>query len=314
MSRKTASNSDSHHGLGDVIGFVLLAIALLLFVAQLSFDRHDISFLGDPHNKPLHNWIGPFGAYLAWVVFVSFGVAAYVVPPLLALFGAAYLLHFLGYLRERIRWSLLWSVMLLVAITGLLYLVDNGGLRGKFHVIIGAQSIGGWLGWLTYCQTQNHNFGFSLLGPLGATIVYSALGLISLLFLTNFRLGAWIRAFLDEEPQPESAREATKAKDKIIIGADEVALERRARELEKQAKKLQEEVARSGLGADLQPVPEPTVRDLSVPQAKPATGGRFRKTTLPDGKAPVAPEPSDEGETIPAMAIVAATTENIIGQ
>ena len=51
--------------------------------------------------------------------------------------------------------------------------------------------------------------------------------------------------------------------------AEETALERRARELEKQAKKLQEEVARSGLGADMQPVPEPTVRDLSVPQAKP---------------------------------------------
>ena len=120
-------------------------------------------------------------------------------PWLLAAFGAAYLLNFLGYLREHLRWSLLWSAMLIVSLTGLLYLADNGGLRGKLHETIGAQSIGGWLGWLTYGQTQNRNFGFSLLGPLGATIVYAALGLISLLFLTNFQLGEWIRALFDKE-------------------------------------------------------------------------------------------------------------------
>ena len=76
-------------------------------------------------------------------------------------------------------------------------------------------------------------YGFSLIGPLGATIVYSALGLISLLFLTDFRLGPWIRGLFGEntfagvEPKPD----------------EESALDRRARELEKQAKQLQEQVA-----------------------------------------------------------------------
>jgi DNA segregation ATPase FtsK/SpoIIIE, S-DNA-T family len=291
MSRKTGSGSNN--GFGDVIGIALLATALLLLVAQFSFDRYDLSFFRDPHNKPIHNWIGPLGAYLAWGVFLPFGLVAYLVPPLLALFGAAYLLNFLGYLRERLRWSLLWSAMLIVSLTGLLYLADNGGLRGKIHENIGAQSIGGWLGWLTYGQTPDRNFGFSLLGPLGATIVYSALCLISLLFLTNFQLGEWIRAFVDKK------------------SAEEIDLERRARDLEKQAKKLQEEVSRSGLGADGLPVPEPTVRDLSVPQNK---SPRFRKTTLPETKAePIAP--ADEGEIIPAKEIVAAaTTEEILGK
>src|SRR3974390_2482471 len=114
MSRKTASGSVN--GYGDIIGVALLAAALLLLVAQLSFDRQDISFLYKAAEKsmPYHNWIGVGGAYLAWLFFLPFGVAAYLVPPLLALFGAAYLLNFLGYLRERLRWSLLWSVMLLV--------------------------------------------------------------------------------------------------------------------------------------------------------------------------------------------------------
>ena len=303
MSRKTGS--DSNNGLGDVIGVALLALALLLLVAQLSFDRYDLSFFRDPHNKPIHNWIGPLGAYLAWGFFLPFGLVAYLVPPLLAIFGAAYLLNFLGYLRERLRWSLLWSALLIVSLTGLLYLADNGGGRGKWHETIGAQSIGGWLGWLTYGQTQSRNFGFSLLGPLGATIIYSALCLISLLFLTNFQLGEWIRGFFDKQSAPAEIEQKS---------PEEIALERRARDLEKQTKKLQEEVARSGLGADGLPVPEPTVRDLSVPQSRTATGPRLRKTTLPDSKIPVAPEPPDEGEVIPAKEIVAATTEEILGQ
>jgi DNA segregation ATPase FtsK/SpoIIIE, S-DNA-T family len=297
MARKTAS--DSKNGLGDVIGVALLALALLLLVAQFSFDRYDISFFRDPHNKPVHNWIGPLGAYLAWGSFLPFGLVGYLLPWLLAAFGVAYLLNFLGYLREHLRWSLLWAVMLVVSLTGLLYIADNGGLRSKIHENLGAQSIGGWLGWLTYGQTQDRNFGFSLLGSLGATIVYATLCVISLLFLTNFQLGEWIRAFLDKEKPEKSALEKLQPK-----SGEELALERRARDLEKQAKKLQEEVERSGLGVDGLPVPEPTVRDLSVP--------RFRKTTLPGPSKP--PEPAEEGEVIPAQEIAAATTGDILGK
>jgi S-DNA-T family DNA segregation ATPase FtsK/SpoIIIE len=304
MSRKTASGSNN--GFGDVIGVALLAIALLLLVAQLSFDRYDLSLFRDPHNKPVHNWIGPFGAYLAWGSFLPFGVVGYLLPWLLAAFGATYLLNFLGYLREHLRWSLLWTAMLLVALTGLLFIMDNAGLLGKIPARIGSiWGAGGGLGWLTYGQTRNYNFGFSLLGSLGATIVYATLGLISLLFLTNFQLGEWIRAFIDKKYTPGETEEKS---------PEEIALERRARDLEKQAKKLQEEVARSGLGADLQPVPEPTVRDLSVPQAKPGTGGRFRKTTLPESRVPAAPAPADEGEVIPAREVAAATTGDIVGK
>jgi DNA segregation ATPase FtsK/SpoIIIE, S-DNA-T family len=311
MSRKTGE--DSKNGFNDVIGVALLAVALLLLVAQFSFDRYDLSFFRDPHNKPVHNWIGPLGAYLAWGIFLPLGLVAYLVPPLLAIFGAAYLLNFLGYLRERLRWSLLWSAMLIVSLTGLLYLADNGGGRGKLHETIGAQSIGGWLGFMTYGQTENYNYGFSLLGPLGATIIYAALCLISLLFLTNFQLGEWIRALFDRQ----SAVIQTEQK-----SPEEMALEKRALELEKQRRRLEEQVGRSekieksasGLGADLQPVPEPTVRDLSVPQSKPATGARVRKTTLPESKIPVAPGPPDEGEVIPAREIVAATMAEILGE
>src|SRR5665213_1806031 len=184
MSRK--ADSGSSRGFDDIIGVVLLLAALLLLMAQLSFDPHDIRFLKDPPMRPAHNWIGPLGAYIAWWIFLFFGMVAYVLPLLTAVFGAAYLFGFMHDLRERLRWWLLWSLGLLVSLTGLLFLADKGGVLGKLRESIGANSAGGWLGYLIYGESSSYQWGFSLLGPIGATIVYAALCLISLIFLTAF--------------------------------------------------------------------------------------------------------------------------------
>jgi S-DNA-T family DNA segregation ATPase FtsK/SpoIIIE len=271
MSRK--ASSDSANGFGDIIGVALLAAALLLVVAQLSFDRYDLSFIRNPPNHPIHNWGGTIGAHVAFGLFFVLGMGAYAMPVLLAVFGLAYLFNFLDYLRQRTPWSVLWAVVLVFSLTGLLHMMDTATLAGRLRQTVCAPSVGGWLGQTTY------DYGFWMLGAVGATIVYAALCLISLLFLTNFRLGDWLRRLFGREAGP--ATETTE---------EEIALERRARELERQAKKLQEEVARSGLGADLKPVPEPKVTDLSVPQAKP---GRSRKPAPPEP----ANEPAPAGET-----------------
>ena len=93
---------------------------------------------------------------------------------------------------------------------------------------------------------------------------------------------------------------------------EEAALERRARELEKQAKQLQEQVARSGLGADLQPVPEPTVRDLSVPQAK---GPRYPQNHLArTAKEAGSATAARRRRSLLRAKFAAATTEEILGK
>jgi len=293
MSRKTPAGQGN--GLNDVIGVALLAVALLLLVAQFSFDRYDLEFIRTPPNKPIHNWIGPFGAHVAYASFFLLGLGAFVLPFLLAAFGLGYLFNFLGYLREKRLWSAIWGFVMMLSLCGLLHILD-GPLR-HLRENICAQSAGGLLGWLTYGQTQNYNFGFSLLGSFGATIVYATLYIISLLFLTDFRLGDWLRKWF---VKPETA---------AATSAEETALDRRARELEKQAKRLQEEVARSGLGADLQPVPEPTVRDLSVPSAKSARGKK-----APASETSKEPAPAAEGETVAPREVAAATAEEILGK
>ena len=313
MARKSDDASKSNHGFNDVIGVALLALALLLLVAQFSFDRYDLKSVRVPANHEIHNWIGTIGAYLAWFTFLPCGIAAYLLPWFCAAFGVAYLLNILGYLRERLRWCLLWTALLFISLTGLLHLAGKADLLNDWRIHINAHFAGGWLGYLSYGRLSDYDYGFALLGRLGATIVYAALGLIATLFLTNFQLGLWIRALMQKEKA---------APENEFKSSEETALDKRADELQKQKRKLEDELSRvdnkpektaSGLGADGLPVPEPTVRDLSYPQAK---GPRVRKTTLPEAPKEIAPadEPLVAAEIIPASEIRPASTEEILGR
>ena len=290
MAKKASSESSGPEAKGefdDIIGFALLALALLLLIAQFSYDRFDLQFTTTSQNHPLHNWIGTVGSHLAFWFFFLLGTAAYVLPFLLVAFGLARLFDFMAYLRRHSWWTAACGFVLLLSLTGLLQMIHP-----REVVRISAPSAGGFLGETTY------DYGFWMLGSVGATIAYATLAGVSLLFLTNFRLGAWLNRLWRQG----EAR---------IAGADEATLERRARELEKQARKLQEQVdkAGAGLGADLKPVPEPTVRDLSVPQNKTAPA-RPKKTAEPRAE----PALPDEGVVIPAREVAAATTAEVLGQ
>jgi DNA segregation ATPase FtsK/SpoIIIE, S-DNA-T family len=296
MSKKAAADSDNGPGKGeldDVIGAVLVVLALLLFLAQISFSPHDLRYLTNPPNHPVHNWIGTIGANLAFATFFLLGLAAYLLPCLLVIFGLSRLLDAMAHLRRHNWWSAACGFVLLVAFTGLLHLSIHRSVDR-----IGGADAGGLLGMISYGQTPRYNYGFALLAPIGATIAYLALGGISLLFLTKFELGAWLNRLWE-------ARASTPK-------AQEDALERRARDLEKQARKLQEQVDKSagGIGADLKPVPEPTVRDLSIPTNKSGTSVRVKKSAEPA----VEPAPPEEGVVIPAREVAAATTAEVLGK
>src|SRR5262245_38697691 len=137
MARKATDESGRSHGFDDIIGVVLLVLALLLLIAQVSFDRYDLAFVRNPPNKPPHNLIGPVGAHMAYVLFFFFGAAAFTLPVLLVVFGVARIPDWLrwlrlagladatGHYRERWRSHLLWSVVFLIAVCGLLHMMDS---------------------------------------------------------------------------------------------------------------------------------------------------------------------------------------------
>lgn len=308
MARKETNDSAQHqpHGFHDVIGVVLLGLAVLLCVSLLSYHPHDVSANRVPTNSPARNWIGPFGAWLGYYCFAAAGFAAYLIPLVLGVMGVGCFWERWAFLRR--RWP--WVVLLFVCCLGLLDLFKNSLNRPGFNANTTA---GGILG-----VGLNNGIFERWFGPYGAGIIYAMLYMIGLLFLTNFQLGHWIRSLTSKE-DPEEAD----------LSPEERELTRKARALEKQARDLQQQIDKTGrttkpdseekspekigLGADLQPVPEPTVRDLSIPQPRQGKGGKGK----PADAKPAEPLPEitgAEGEVISAKEIRAATTAEILGR
>ena len=191
--------------LTQIMGIVLLALALQLLVAQLSFDRNDLPFVRVPPNRHAQNWIGEGGAYLAYATFCPLGIAAYALPWLFALLGFSYLFNLFAYLRVHLRWTLCWMSLLLISMTGLLHVAGGIHWLAAMARSIYAPFAGGWLGYLTYGQTQDGKFGFALLSPLGAAVLYATLAIISLLFLMKSLLPVHNLSVPQKEivPEPE---------------------------------------------------------------------------------------------------------------
>src|SRR5205085_5731330 len=98
MARKETKSAVHARGFSDIIGIALMALALLLLVAQLTFHPHDVAQNRVPTNETVHNWIGSFGAWTAHAFFMLFGAGAFVLPVLMVLFGLGSLFESLGYL------------------------------------------------------------------------------------------------------------------------------------------------------------------------------------------------------------------------
>ena len=326
MPRKDTERTPEHRGLNDIIGVVLLAVALLLFIAMTSFDRNDVAANTTNRNVTPHNLIGGAGSWIAHLFFQAFGAGAFVLPLLCVLFGVACFWNTLHHLRR--RWP--WGVVLFLCCVGFLALFTDtkimdalaknpkhpgAGFFENAAFNLGSASAGGIVGvWM--------NQLFGNFGKLGASIIYFVVYVVSLLYLTNFKLGEWLRTMFEKTPADEEK-----------MSAEERALERKARDLEKQAKKLQEQVDRSKgkpdrldkpeklakgdkadkfaepeedkipLGADLQPVPEPSVRDLSITSGKPLKGAKSK-----------ANEPGEDVILIAAQELAAASTADVLGK
>ena len=129
------------------MGSALLALA--------SYTWRDIPWECSPCQSPTANYIGPVGAWSAWVVFKVFGLAGFLVPLLLAVWGLIMLFQS----GERIWPRVLWMTGILLGVSVLLDLqvsfwsgvtaerfnLDDlpGGLSGYF---LGRQLLTNFLG------------------------------------------------------------------------------------------------------------------------------------------------------------------------
>ena len=296
MAKKAASEESTHRIRNDIVGLVLLCASIILLIALFSYDSHDLSVNSTSANAHIHNAIGPFGAWVAFLALEIIGVAAYVFPFLLLIVGLGCFWERMAYMRS--RWA--WTGVLLLCIMGVADLFYGKHENILNHKLQLQEIPGGMLGAIL------NQYIFSNFGTTGAAILFFLLIFISILFLTNFHLAGWLNAMTGkfaktDEPVDDAVTPAPKS-EKVA------ALEQRKQELERQ---LQQSVAkdRPDLGADGKPIPAPMVRDLSVPQPK-VSNSKSKKETASS------PEPVEiqDAIIIPASEVAAATAADILGK
>lgn len=166
----------------EVVGILLLTMGVLSLLALFSYDPGDVSALQSPPNNPPANFIGPMGAWAAFLIFMGFGIAGYLTPLTFAYAGLVCLFKRVG----RIWTKIVWALVVLLAISALLELNPDGWAKWRGDLNVG--SAGGVLGELLTSRSLIH-----LWGPIGTGILMSALLLIGLVLMVEIRPGAVLR-------------------------------------------------------------------------------------------------------------------------
>ena len=279
------------------IGILTIAFSILYLLSLLSYDPADPPLNSGNSANGFHNIIGPVGAYLSYISFIGIGFAAYMMPLLLLMFGLAFLHPFFSYLRNSWKEPVA-ALVYTLALMGLLQELDV-----NFNLDFWAKGfhLGGVVSDIVIYPV------FHTFGTAGAIIIYSALLLASLYYLTNIQLlehwtrltelwGDWRDRRANAAFAANASSVPTEKKLKRKAKRLDKALDKQKKAIEKEIEKTTDELETAqGLGADLKPVPEPTIRDLSVAEPKPA-----------EPEAPKDPNEVEMGEVISADEVKAS--------
>jgi DNA segregation ATPase FtsK/SpoIIIE, S-DNA-T family len=155
--------------LNELIGFLCMVVALLMAGLLFSYSPKDASLnvAGSP-NAATENWIGPFGAYSADLMFQGLGFAAFLLPVAFVIVGWRW---FRSRAVESQTATLIGYGLLLLSSPALLELCHVPDVRGAVHA-------GGMLGTLI---AGGLKAGFNF----GGALIVSLACLVTAVFLTT---------------------------------------------------------------------------------------------------------------------------------
>ena len=249
----------------DTVAIILSGLGLLLILALISYDRSDIGFFTSPANDPKVNFIGPVGAYVAAGLFLSIGLAAYLVPCIMILAGIALALG----AQIDYRFKAIWLAVMMISGAALIQFATPllGGM-------IEDVPPGGALGWLITDRLLSQ-----ALGAVGAAILLATIYVSSLILLFEIKpikvaISIWE---LSIAWYKERERIRLESADPI----ERIEIERK--KLAKQEKKLRKRLEKEGLKTqrrkDISEEEDYSESEVStVDQKKPKT------TSRPPGK------------------------------
>ncbi len=154
----------------EILGFLLLCLALMIFLSLASYNPLDTSARTSAPNMPAQNMIGVVGANVAEGLLFSVGIAAYLLPLVLLVWAWN---TFWGKTGKDIYLKLIGLVTMLLSVSGLAHMFD-------FTVAGSYFSAGGVMG--PYVSDALAG----LFGLIGARVVAFTFFMISILLTTEF--------------------------------------------------------------------------------------------------------------------------------
>jgi DNA segregation ATPase FtsK/SpoIIIE, S-DNA-T family len=174
MARSIRSENRRH----EILGMILLALGLLLFVSLLSYDPRDPSLNSVSSNPSVHNLVGKVGAYLSDGLFQLIGGSAYLLALGCSVLGWRKLL---SRPTSANRWRAAGYALLMVSFMTLLHL-----LWSDLPSFAGGPILAGHAGGLFGKLTADWLSGY--FAPIGAYIIVFAALFLSLMLTTSLSL------------------------------------------------------------------------------------------------------------------------------
>ena len=159
-------------GWRELWGILLVGLSVLVLLSLISYRPEDIPLVQSPPNSPALNFIGPVGAWIAYVIFMGLGVVGYLVSVILGITGLL-----LIFKREGRVWpKVLWMLAILVSFLCLVELKDSAWAdwTQRFDVSGPGGALGALIG---------QGFFIRFLGVMGAGIIATVVLVAGIIFL-----------------------------------------------------------------------------------------------------------------------------------
>ena len=266
----------------EVFALILLGVGTLLFLALISYTPKDLpswvwfSQVSSP-NRPVQNFIGPFGAILAGFCYLMIGAASYLLAAVLLGFGAAKLFHANLRVTARLPW-----IILFIASGACLFHLQTWHLRG-WHAAFNIQGPGGWIG---------HVFGkivlLNSMGKVGSAVLLSGIYVTSLILMTGLRPIHLVRQTVSGARSALAKLQEWQLHRQLRKSDLKGQLEISQKELTKQRRVIEKQLKRKGAT-----VPEPSAVFISPEELANRPKPKVVDTTaLPTESGPVRRKPS----------------------
>ncbi len=160
-----------------IIGLFLLPLSVFPLLSILTYNWRDISWLNSPPLDPCFNWIGPVGAWSVFLGYSYIGLALWIVPVIVIVFGLLMTAGKMIYISRKLAWGLLF----IFSLSCVLQLGGDGALKSVLQEI-NIYNAGGMIGyWLMTCLLTKW------ISPVGSGILILCVMAFSLVMIVGVR-------------------------------------------------------------------------------------------------------------------------------